>query len=233
MARLPESVDRVLSPSRFLIDRFVAGGWGREQFTYWPNGVPAVADSVGSRPESSRPSGSLRVGFMGSVTPQKGLHVLARAHRQLKRGTVELHIHGDVKFDPSYWSDVRRDLVDSEVHVHGAFAAGEAARVLAPLDVLVVPSIWYENAPLVISEARASGVPVLTSRLGGMMEMVEDGNDGLLFTPGDPDDLARSLEALATDRDRLLDLTRSCRLPRTLEDDAGALRELYQSLMDE
>jgi glycosyltransferase involved in cell wall biosynthesis len=79
------------------------------------------------------------------------------------------------------------------------------ARVLAATDLLVVPSLWFENSPLVILEALASRTPLLVSDLGGMAELVEPGVSGFHFARGDAQDLASKLTAalsgkLALDR---------------------------------
>ena len=74
------------------------------------------------------------------------------------------------------------------------------AAVLHDVDVLVVPSMWIENAPFIIREAFAAGVPVIASNLGGMAEMVKDGVDGLLFPPGDAVSLGGCLRRLIEER---------------------------------
>ena len=75
----------------------------------------------------------------------------------------------------------------------GAIPLDAIPETLVSFDLLVVPSIWEENSPLVIREAFAAGVPVVASRIGGIPEMVADGVGGLLFEPGDADDLAAHL----------------------------------------
>jgi glycosyltransferase involved in cell wall biosynthesis len=71
--------------------------------------------------------------------------------------------------------------------------------VLAATDLLVVPSVWYENSPFAIHEARATRTPVLVSDLGGMAELVEEGRDGWRFRVGDAAHLAEHLERVLRD----------------------------------
>ena len=71
---------------------------------------------------------------------------------------------------------------------------------MGSVDWVVLPSIWWENAPLVLLEAQAAGVPVICSGIGGMAEMVEHGRTGLHVPPGDPRALADAMRAAATDR---------------------------------
>ena len=99
--------------------------------------------------------------------------------------------------------------------------------VLADLDVVIVPSIWIENAPFIIREAFAARVPVIASNLGGMAEMVRDGIDGLLFTPGDAAALAAVLSRLLDEPLLLPALRTGIRIPMSIEEDAAALRQMY------
>ena len=176
-------------------------------------------------------AGPLRVGFVGSWTPQKGLDVLLRAQAALPAGLVRLTVHGSGDARPAYAEAAKALGRGGEVTFAGPFAPSDAPRVFRELDLLVMPSIWYENAPLVISEAFAMGVPVIASRLGGMAEMVRDGIDGRLFAPGDSAELARILEELARDREALARLAAGVRPPRALADDVEGLRDLYRELI--
>jgi GT2 family glycosyltransferase len=99
--------------------------------------------------------------------------------------------------------------------------------VLADLDVVVVPSIWIENAPFIIREAFAARVPVVASNLGGMAEMVRDGADGLLFPAGDASALAAALRRLLDEPQLLPALRAGIRRPMSIEEDAASLREIY------
>ena len=102
---------------------------------------------------------------------------------------------------------------------------------LSRVDVLVLPSVWLENSPLVIKEAFAAGVPVVTSDLGGMAEQVRPEIDGLVFEPGNADALASQLRRLQTEPGLLERLGAGIRPPMTIEQDAAALRCLYSDLI--
>jgi glycosyltransferase involved in cell wall biosynthesis len=88
--------------------------------------------------------------------------------------------------------------------------------------------VWYENSPFVIHEARAAGLPVLASKLGGMAELVEDGVDGLLATAGSVEAFAAAFDRLARERDLAVRLRAGVRRPPTLDDEAAALIALYE-----
>lgn len=96
--------------------------------------------------------------------------------------------------------------------------------------MIVVPSIWYENSPLTILEAHAAGRPVICSRLGGMVELVQDEVDGLLFTPNDDRDLARQLQRLRTEPGLLERLRDGIQPPRTFADELKEMLQHYTTL---
>jgi glycosyltransferase involved in cell wall biosynthesis len=103
--------------------------------------------------------------------------------------------------------------------------------VYAGIDVLVVPSIWYENSPNVILEAFAHQTPVIASDLGGMAELVDDQETGLLFVPNDAEDLVRKLEMLLNDPGLLTRLRKNIVSPKSLETEMAELLSVYQLVM--
>lgn len=229
-------VDRFLCPSRFLMQKFLDAGWPADRISWSPNGIRTLElDGHGSSDPSAvgvAPGGPLRVGFIGSITPWKGPDVLIRAHARLPAARVTVDVFGSASAWPAFAAEVRRLAASDGVRFHGTFEGGPAA-ALRRLDVLVVSSTWYENAPLVISEAFAAGVPVVASGHGGMEEMVTDGVDGRLFEPGSDEDLARVLLELADDREQLERLRSGVRPSRTVADDASHLLTLYASLREQ
>lgn len=224
---LRDAVDRFLCPSRFLMQMFLNAGWPVDRMSWLPNAVSP--DTTGATGPADAP-GPLRIGFMGSLMPAKGPQVLVEAHGLMPAGSAKLRLWGSGATHPDFAAGLRRQLSPGAT-MEGPFADGGAAEVLASMDVLVVPSIWFENAPLVILEARRAGVPVVASRLGGMAELVEDGVDGRLFEPGSPEDLARVLTELSEDRGQLRDLRRGVRPPHSFADSAAELELLYEGLV--
>src|SRR5262249_35036787 len=94
---------------------------------------------------------------------------------------------------------------------------------------LVVPSIWPENSPLVIHEAFLASIPVVASRIGGIPELVADGQNGLLFDPGSAADLRRVINRLLTEPDLLDSLRAGIPDVRSIQDDVRMARELYRT----
>jgi len=173
----------------------------------------------------------LRLGFLGSLMPSKGPHLLLKAFARLPAGAASLALMGDhVPYhgDESYRGRLTPLMDRADVQHLGALPHDQVPKALSSLDVLVVPSIWMENAPLVVREAFLAGVVVVASRLGGLAEIISDGVNGLLFEPGDSNHLRQKLQRLL-DEPQLLDRLRAG-IPgvRTIEDDALSLRELYR-----
>jgi GT2 family glycosyltransferase/glycosyltransferase involved in cell wall biosynthesis len=227
-------VRHFLAPSRFIRDRFVAFGMDPARVTVAPNGVDHVP-FVGFRRQSSVTTGSraLRLGFLGNQMISKAPHLLLEAAAGLPVGSVSVDLFGacsDYHGDAGYRQQLEPLLGGDGVRVHGPIPHDAVAAALASIDVLVVPSIWPENAPLVIQEAFIAGIPVVASRIGGIPEMVTDGTNGLLFTAGDAADLSRTLARLI-DEPGLVDRLRDG-IPavRSIEEDVGFARGLYQTL---
>jgi len=187
----------------------------------------AIAPSA-IAPSSDRP---LRFGFLGSLAWQKGVHLLVEAFNTLDPARATLDIYGSGSAFPDYAAALHSAIRNPAVTIHPPVAFDDVGRVLHTFDVLVVPSVWYENSPLVIQEAYAAGVPVLASRLGALEEKVTPGASGWHFAPGNSADLARVLHELVANPAQVR--TRAATLPQppTMREQAHELVALYASLL--
>ena len=198
-----EAVDRFIAPSAFLRERFIAWGIEPERIVHVPNVVAPVAEPEAAASSKREPDGRFRVGFFGKVTPMKGIGVLLEAARVLHQGgnrVVQFDIHGTLDGQPEEMRAETLRLLNTatpNVRVRGAYAPEEVDRLMQATDAVVVPSIWWENAPVVIEEARRNGRPVICSDIGGMAEAVRDGIGGERFPAGDADALAELLDRVA------------------------------------
>jgi GT2 family glycosyltransferase/glycosyltransferase involved in cell wall biosynthesis len=227
MREVLRAADRLISPSTFLHDRMAA--LGVEGIEVLANGHEPVAVPARIRD----PRGRVRFGFMGSAIPSKGVHVLAEAFRRLDDPRAVLAIHGPfVPYhgDVGYEARVRGTLGSAaDESLRGPFAHDAVGRILAGLDVLVVPSIWEENAPLTVQEAFLARLPVVVSDHGGLAEMVREGVDGLRFRPGDPQDLARAMRRLLDEPALLESLGQEPPPVPTMDEHVQALERVYDS----
>jgi len=129
------------------------------------------------------------IGFAGRIAPEKGVDLLIRAARLAQ---VPVAIAGGTTSYPG------ADGVENVQLVPG-WGAEPMRQFYRNARAIVVPSLWFETYPLVISEAMSHGLPVIASRLGALAEVVRDGVDGLLFEPGNATDLAEKLVRLWSD----------------------------------
>lgn len=182
-----------------------------------------------------KPSERIRIGYMGQIIPIKGVHLLTQAFKEavVAGANATLSIFGDLDRSPSYAQQLRRMVSDhANVRFEGAFARESLSDVLAQIDVLVVPSLWYENNPLVIQEAFATKTPVIAAKLGGMSEFVEHETNGLLFERGNVNDLARQLRR-AIIQPGLLERLRDGIPPvKTIDQEMAELTRIYSDVIE-
>ena len=190
-ARLEPCVQRFLAPSRFLLERFAGFGYDAGKFEHVPNGIELDAFEGFRREPSAH--GKLRVAFLGTLAPHKAPHLVVQAWDRLEpelRERAELTIFGGGEHFPDYVRELEASAHAVGARIGGKLARGQVPSAFASIDLLVVPSVWYENMPLTLLEARATRTPVLASDLGGMRELVEEGHSGWRFPAGDVGALA-------------------------------------------
>jgi glycosyltransferase involved in cell wall biosynthesis len=219
LRRAAENVDLFLAPTLFMRDRAIDFGVPAEKVRLFPYGVLR-------QPPRGRGAGPRRrFGFVGTLAPHKGAHVLVSAFRGVADPGLTLDLHGSLTVQPSYVASLRSAAAgDERICFRGSFAEGEQHRVLGSLDALVVPSVWWENSPIVVIEALAAGLPVIASRTGGVAELIPEGA-GLLVPPGDPAALREAIAAVGSGR-QLADAQPPLSL-KTVDDEARELEALY------
>jgi glycosyltransferase involved in cell wall biosynthesis len=224
--RLVPLVERFLSPSRFLREEFVRWGLPPERIAFLRTGI----DLEHFRPRPRTASERLRVAFIGTLAPHKGPHLLLDAWERIDpalRARGRLKLVGPGRHHPEYVRELERRADALGVELTGPVAREDVAVELANTDVLVMPSVWYENSPLVILEALAAKTPLLVSDIGGMAELVEEGESGFRFPVGDAAALAQRLSSLLADPAPLAALYRREEPIKRVDDDAAQLEEVY------
>ncbi|MBF0123316.1 MAG: glycosyltransferase [Candidatus Omnitrophica bacterium] len=181
--KILDRISRFIVLSQFSYDKFVEAGWPKDRMVIKPNSFAIDSRSC----EENRQSFVL---FAGALQPYKGVTMLVEAWETHLKGIplkiigsgpleeyVRAHAKGDIEF---LGQKTGEDVI---WHMHRAA-------------LLVVPSEWYENCPRVVIEAYSCRLPVVASRLGALVEMVRDGETGLLFEPGNGADLAEKVREL-------------------------------------
>jgi len=222
-----DKTNRVLAPSRFLREKFIEYGIPGNRIVHLDYGI----DHKPFANFSKEPSNKFRIGFVSGVLEHKGIRVLIKAFNKIKRDNVSLFIFGP--YDQSYLNKLIRELkADSRITFYGAFNNKKISSVFSKIDVLVYPSIWYENQPIAILEALLAKIPIITSNLGGMAELIQDRVTGLLFEAGDPEDLYQKMMSVIDNPELLRRLSETPRQVKTIEKNAGELNEIYDSLLE-
>ena len=231
LAAMINAVDCITAPSAYLRDVFVACGVSRPIQVIHSGHDLAWLETL---PEK-KPADALRIGYIGQITPSKGVHLLVSAFASdAWAGRAQLSIFGDAHQSPQYLRQLESLAAGREtVKFRGAFPHEQLGQVLSELDVLVVPSQWHENNPRVIQEAFASRTPVIASKVGGIAEFVQHEVNGLLFERGDVDDLARQMRRVITEPDMLERLKAGIPRVRRMEQEVEELMGIYQKLLSQ
>ena len=173
----------------------------------------------------------VRIVYTGQLTEIKGVHILVAAFKKANISEqAQLDIWGDLQKDPDYVHRLNNLIAgDGSIMLRGRFERNNLANVFEKTDVLVVPSIWYENAPLVIQEAFATKTPVIASDLGGMSEAITHQIDGLLFEVGNIDDLAGQLIQFVTHATLRNSLIAGIKPVKHISQEVSELERLYET----
>lgn len=227
-------VDHFIAPSHFLAQRYVEWGLSRDRISVieniptspHPSRVPALASS----------SAELRVGFFGQISLLKGIQVLIDAAAILDQERVfniSFSIFGDhTNQPPAFQAEFLNSIeaVGSNVAFHGAYANTDVDELMTEVDVVLVPSIWWENSPVVIQEAFRNGRPVVCSNIGGMAEKVVPGVDGMHFQVGSARSLVNILKSLVAKPELMAELGRGVGRRHHDQDPLAEHLSLYRNI---
>ncbi len=217
-----------ISPSRFLERMLARSGYQTGVIRIIPHGFDRSPYTAVGR--QSAPT--LRLGFLGGLSDKKGLHVLLKALELAPDLRLEVLVFAHLDGGHPYQAELARLAAGKPVRFVGRFDHARIADVLASVDIVVVPSLWWENDPLVVQEAYLAGVPVVASRLGALREKVRHGRSGLTFGAGNHVELASHIRDLA-EQPRLLEhLRMNLPLPPTVEENAAAVEQVYRDVLE-
>jgi glycosyltransferase involved in cell wall biosynthesis len=219
----------VVSPSRFAIGVFEAEGFDTSDWWHVPWGV-----DYSLHPERlPAPEGDpLVLGFLGTLIYQKGPHVLVEALRLLRGRDIEVRLYGDSFHEDTYGKELRALAAgDERIRFMGRYEHEDLRDVLAPLDAVVIPSVWYENLPTTGLNAVAAGVPLIASDVGGLQELVDDYRCGRAFRTGDASALAGLLDQVIEDPRGLARLRDELAHPYGAEEEAWRMEAIYAPML--
>lgn len=221
----------VVTPARFLADKV------RAEFGELPlNVIPYGVDTTQLKPNQRQYSRQAPLVFLfaGTLYEPKGIHLLLKAFQGLAAPHIRLEIYGAGPLEVS----VRQQAADdTRIQFGGLYTIEQLSEILQRVDVVIVPSIWHENLPLIMQEAQACGVPTLVSDVGGMTECVTDGVNGFTFRMGDVNDLQTKMQMIIDQPEILNGIKENMRNPQpgqyrvtSLEEEATLYLEEYAKL---
>lgn len=218
MQSILQLIDVFFVPSHTLRNYFIEQGVPDNKLIYSKYGFDT--EKITYKEKRYNHDSVVRFGFMGRIIPTKGIHVLIEAFKDIN---AQLSIYGNV-------GNQKRFLQQENIRFKGGYDNNDVNRILSEIDVLIVPSVWLENSPMVIQEAFLAGVPVITSNIGGMKELVSEGVNGFLFEVGSSQSLKDCVLRLVHNPDLLNQLSVSRESVRTMEDDADCTVTVYKNM---
>ena len=224
--------DRLLAPSLFVLDEHIRHGIDPSLVRHFENGIdPRFAAMLPARPAPAALAAPVRFGYVGSFLPSKGVDLLVTAFQEIRRGTATLDLHGTSPWDGGRFA---RAVAAANGHpgarFNGSFDHDRLAEILANLDVLVVPSRWFENAPVTLDEAALARIPVIVADQGGMQETLARRRNGVAFRPDDALDLARQMQRFIDEPGLWAALRDPATPVRTADEAASEFERLVRAL---
>lgn len=221
LQRAMASYRAAIAPSGFLKDVFSANG------VTTPLVRSAFGVDIDRRAKPRRAAVPVRFGFIGQLVYHKGPHLLLQALRTLPPDSFTLDVWGSEQLLPGYARDLRAVAASMPVAFRGTFDEQQMAAILADIDVLVLPSTWFENSPLTLLKALATHTPVIVSDVPGMTEFVAEGIDGFAFPRGDVAALGAALRRFTDAPGLAAEMSARTAYDRTERDMAMDVLALY------
>lgn len=222
---------KVISPSNFLGNIFKKEFRGLDNMGILNHGIDY--NIIGNNKKRYKKEDTLVFCYIGSLAHHKGVHLLLQAFKEIKSKNIVLKVFGRGT-DSGYVNKLfNMGKSDPRIEFCGFFHENEFGNILSSVDVVIVPSLWYENYPIIIYEALASHTPVISSGIGGMTEIVQDGINGFTFQRGNKESLRNILEKIANNATLLNDIKKNIKyvsIP-SIEQEAYAYHKLYVDIL--
>ena len=232
--RFFDVVDHFIAPSQFLAGRYTDWGIASSRISVVENVIPAKQIS---RRSSAMEDNVLRAGFFGQISPLKGIRVLFEAAAILQNqnnNNIVIEINGEYRGQPD---EFQKDFLEClslagrNIKYNGPYEETRIDAMMQQVDFVVMPSVWWENSPVVIQEAFRNQQPVICSNIGGMAEKIRDGVDGLHFPVANSTALAALFLKLAKTPAILQKLRSTMQRPLSAAVSISSHTQIYRSLV--
>lgn len=230
--RMLNVIDRVIAPTAYMAQRLKDFGAAEKSIVELGYGIDTT---IYGEPRPLLTGDRMRIGFIGTLREHKGAHVLIEAIKLLEASaTCSVLIYGDEPFNVDAVTQLKASAeAESRVSFCGTFKRSELPRVINDLDVLVVPSTWSENTPLVLFAAQSAGRPVIGSNVAGIAAVITDGVNGRLFEAGNATALSAIIGELLQDPSQLRRMAEQARPAKDVSRYVAELLDIYDEVLTE
>ena len=220
-----DSIDVVFSGSNYAKQEYLDNNWKRKII------LNPFSIDYSHVHQLGHPS-ELIFSFMGTFSWHKGLHVLIDAFKQVDDNSIKLKIYGrGTKGDPYVQKILDMAKDDKRIEFCGVYHYNDVPEIMKDISVIVIPSNYKENYPLVMQLALAYDKPVIASNTGGMPEVIKNNVNGFLFSPGDISDLKNIIEKISKNRKQLQNIQKHITKPPRIESEVFLYEQTYQKLI--
>lgn len=220
-----ENIDHVVAGSNFVRRTFSENNWHREIEL-----IPFSIDHSHVKPVGDPKE--IVFCFMGTFIWHKGIHVLINAFKLVKNEKIKLKIFGRGDERDPYVKDLLNQAKDdSRIQFCGTFDYSELPEIMNGISIIIIPSSYKENFPLVMQNSFAYNKPVIASNVGGMPEVIKDGVNGFLFEQENPEQLARIIHRISQNPDIIEKLKEGIISPPRIEAEALQYENIYRNLL--
>jgi glycosyltransferase involved in cell wall biosynthesis len=220
----------IIAPSEYVKSRYVEFGLSPDLIRVIPLGMDVHQWT--DVPRLARPAHGIRFAYVGGLTRHKGAEILIRAFMQTP-GAAELYLFGFELPGDAFAVDLKKLAVpDARIHFVGPVPNKALPQALKSMDAFLMPALWHETFSFVTREALLAGLPVIASNMGAIPEIVHDGVNGRLLTPGNVGEWAACLRDIMERPEQLESLRprRGDLAVRSLEENAQDHLALYREV---
>jgi glycosyltransferase involved in cell wall biosynthesis len=222
----------MITPTDFLHEAYVANRFYPEKLKKINFGINLEMVKAFRHAITEVPS-PIKFGYIGQITSHKGVDLLIQAFVGLKGKLATLSIYGPRDQDAAYMETLNRlsDGCRADISFKDTFPKEQLGKVLSEIDVLVIPSRWYENSPLVLLYALATKTPVIVTDTKGMSEFVRNGFNGFTFKKDNATHLGQIMQQIVDKPAMLLQLSNNADYAKDIGGHAAEVNDIYQTVL--
>jgi glycosyltransferase involved in cell wall biosynthesis len=228
MKSLLLAANKIVAPSEFLRDSFIRFGVPPDKIIFSDKGYD-INRFNNLKKLPNRDKTRLIFGYVGGLLKYKGIDVIIDAFNRIKPEDADLRIYGDYDDKSRDFLNLRSRTRNQSIKFVGRYE--DIKKPYSEIDVLIFPSICYENRPFVLTEAMISRIPTIASNIGSIPELIENGKNGLLFEAGNHEDLYTKLMIIINSPALLDNLKTASHSVKTIQSDAEETERIYHQAL--